>query len=147
MLNVLMEERKEPKSETKAVKQGYDWRYENTICNGKKVDIDGEYSQWRTNNILANHKDVIFHVNEMNINSVTDQMHYDYLHASLRKQKRWAKNESKEEKKAREKQEELHNLISSYYKYNTLRTKEALRILTAEQIDVIRNKNNKGGVK
>jgi hypothetical protein len=147
MLNVLLEERKEEKFTTKPVKQGYDWRYENSISNGKKIDIDGDYSQWRTNNVLANHKDSIFYVNEMNINSTTDQMHYDYLHASLRKQKRWSKNESKEEKKYREQQEELHNLVSNYYKYNTLRTKEALRILTAEQIDIIRNKNNKGGVK
>jgi hypothetical protein len=59
----------------------------------------------------------------------------------------YSKPETKEEKKAREKQEELHDLISNYYKYNAVRTKEALKVLTAEQIEIIRNKNNKGGVK
>jgi len=126
----------------------YDWRYENSITNGKRLEIDGDYSQWRTNSILSNHKDTILYANEVNCNyGITDNMHYDYLFNSIRKSKRYSKPETKEEKKAREKQEELHTLISNYYKYNDVRTKEALKILTAEQIAIIRNKNNKGGVK
>lgn len=130
-------------------KKGYDWRYENNIISGKEsIEVDGDYSQWRTNSVLCNHKDLIFYVNEMNINyNVTNKMHYDYLFSSIRKKKRWSNNETKEEKKQREKDQELHNLISGYYKYNTLRTKEALRILTAEQIEIIRTRTYKGGVK
>jgi hypothetical protein len=55
--------------------------------------------------------------------------------------------ETEEEKKSRKKKEELQTLVSNYYKYNIVRTKEALKILTAEQLEIIRNKNNKGGVK
>jgi hypothetical protein len=135
--------------ENKTAKPKYDWRYENSITNGKKpVEIDGDYSQWRTNNILSNYRQTILYANEMNINyDVPDQMHYDRLYYGIRKQKMYSKPETKEEKKAREKQEELHDLISNYYKYNAVRTKEALKVLTAEQIEIIRNKNNKGGVK
>lgn len=136
-------------TETKLGKPKYDWRYENSITNGKKsIDIDGDYSQWRTNSILSNYRQTILYSNEMNMNyHITDQMHYDCLYNSIRKQKMYNKPETKEEKKAREKQEELHDLISKYYKYNAVRTKEALKVLTAEQIEFIRNKNNKGGVK
>lgn len=148
MLNVALEERKEEVPETKPVKARYDWRYENSINSGKKIEINGDYSQWRTNSTLANYKDTVAIANEMNINYiVTDQMHYDYLTGSIRKGSRWSKAETKEEKKAREAEQQLHSLISEYYKYNTLRTKEALRILTADQIDEIRKRTNKGGVK
>ena len=157
LLNVLLEERSE--NETIGFfgnwakyaiekKQSYDWRYENSITNGKKIDIDGDYSQWRINSILSNFKDTILYANEVNINHhITNQMHYDYLHGSIRKQNRWSKSETKEEKKKREKNEELISLISDYYKYNIVRAKEVLKILTAEQIYEIRKKNEKGGVK
>jgi len=127
--------------------QKYDWRYENSILSGKTpVDVENDYAQWRTNTVLANHKDLIFYVNELNVNySITDKMHYDYLYNSVKKQKRWFKSESKEEKKQRETKEELISLVSEYYKYNTVRTKEVLKILTPEQIDIIRK--SKGGVK
>ena len=128
MLNVLLEKREEPVVEVKPAKERYDWRYENSISNGRKIEIDGDYSQWRINNILVNYEGLTLVVNEMNINyDLTDQMHYDYLYGSIRKQKRWAKAESKEEKKQREKEQELQNLISNYYKYNIVRTKEALK--------------------
>lgn len=149
MLNVLLEKREPEKVELAYTKPRYDWRYENNIIKSKKkIEIDGEYSQWRTNNSLANHYDLVKVANLMTINHhITDKMHYDFLFNYVRKTNRWFPPESKEEKKAREKQEELHDLISNYYKYNAVRTKEVLKILTAEQIDIIKNKNNKGGVK
>lgn len=141
MINVLLEDREEPKSEQPVVKEQYNWRYENSISNGKKIELNGDYSQWRTNTILCKTIDPIFYVNEMNINpNVTDQMHYDYLYAVIRKQKRWSKAETKAEKKAKEEKERLISLISDYYKYNTIRAKEALKILTKEQIEFIKEK-------
>lgn len=158
-LNVLMEERNEKEAvgffgnwakhtiENKK-KEAYDWRYENSITNGKKIQIDGDYSQWRINSILSNFKDTILYANEMNVNHIiTNQMHYDYLHGSIRKQNRWSKSESKQEKKVREHQESIISLISDYYKYNIVRAKEVLKILTPEQIEIIRKKKEKGGVK
>lgn len=148
-LDVTLQERKEPAPEIKQEKPRYDWRYENSITSGKKeIEVDNDYSQWRTNNILSNYRETILYVNEMNINyNVTDQMHYDYMFNSIRKKKMYSKKETEQEKKERKQREELQNLISDYYKYNIVRTKEALKILTAEQINIIKNKNNKGGVK
>lgn len=148
-LDVTLQERKEPLPEIKQEKPRYDWRYENSITSGKKeIELDNDYSQWRTNNILSNYRETILYVNEMNINyNVTDQMHYDYMFNSIRKKKMYSKKETEQEKKERKQREELQNLISDYYKYNIVRTKEALKILTAEQINIIKNKNNKGGVK
>lgn len=125
----------------------YDWRYENSIINGKEISIDDDYSQWRTNSILANHKDTVLYANEINMVSVKDQMHYDYLFNSIRKYKRWSKPLSAAEKKKKEKEMELISLISEYYKYNTLRAKEVIKVLSAEDIEIIRKKLDKGGVK
>jgi hypothetical protein len=51
------------------------------------------------------------------------------------------------EKKKKRKEMELISLISEYYKYNTLRAKEAIKVLSAEDIEIIRKKLDKGGVK
>lgn len=148
-LNVLMEERNPETITTEVKKERYDWRYENNLISEKKqIEIDGDYSQWRTNSVLCNHRDLIYFVNEVNVNhNITDRMHYDYLYNSIRKQKRWYKAETKEEKKAREKKEELITLVSQYYKYNVVRAKEVLKVLTPEQIEKIKKGREKGGVK
>lgn len=150
-LDVTMEERQESVEEAEVKKPSYDWRFENSISYGPKIEIDKDYSQWRTNSIVANYDGCLFHVNEMNINyNVTDEMHYAYLFASIRKQKRKGKRKTDAEKKQeaeQKKYEALVSLISSYYKYNKLRAKEALKLLSAEQIDYIKKKQEKGGVK
>lgn len=162
-LNVLLEER-EPEKEAvgffgnwakhsieQKQKPRYDWRYENSITNrkGKKIELDGDYSQWRTNSIIASYKELCLIVNEINIHyDVTDQMHYDYLYGSIRKHNYdRAKPETEKEKKDRKKKEELISLVSTYYKYNTIRAREALRLLSNDQIDYIKQKQEKGGVK
>lgn len=149
MLNVLLEERKETPDEVKQVKPRYDWRYENSIIKGKKpIEIDGDYSQWRTNSVLSNHEDMIKIVNYINMYyNVSDQMHYDYLYGATRKYNRWVPPETKQEKKAREDKEALIDSIAEYYKYNTIRAREALTILTPEQLNIIRKGKEKGGVK
>lgn len=147
-LNVLLEKRTEKVIETPQFKR-YDWRYENNLISGKKpIELDSEYNQWRTNSVLSNHKDLIFYINEMNINyNITNKMHYAYLFSVIRKQKRWVEPETKKEKTAREKKEALITSISEYYKYNVVRAKETLKVLTPEQIEIIIKGKEKGGVK
>ena len=128
--------------------QKYDWRYENSIINGKEpIEIDGQYSQYRTNAVLMNHVDTVLYANEMNNKiCLTDKMHYDYLFYSIRKKKRFSPPLSAIEKKKRKEEQELISLISSFYKYNIVRSKEIL-LLTSEQINFIRKKQEKGGMK
>lgn len=149
-LDVTMQERKEAVVEKEYKKPAYDWRFENSISNGKKIELDGDYSQWRVNSIVAGYDGCAPIVNEMNIRyNVTDQMHYDYLFGSVRKMKRYGKKKTDQDKRQEQeekKKEALITLISCYYKYNKLRAKEALKILTAEQIEYIKQKQEKGGV-
>lgn len=150
MLDVTLKERKEVKEEKK-VKNQYDWRYENSIVKGKRVELENnefKYSQWRTNSSLSNYPDTVMDANMMNIvPHVSDQMHYDYLYYSTRKANRYSKPLSKEDKKQKERELELYALISDYYKYNNVRVKEALKILSEDQIDLIRKKQEKGGLR
>lgn len=148
-LNVLLEKREPEKVEQKFVKPKYDWRYENNIIKSKKkIELDGDYSQWRTNSSLANHYDLVKVANIMSINHhITNQMHYDFLFNYVRKTNRWFPPETKEQKKKREAEQELISLVSNYYKYNDVRSREVLKVLSDEQIAIIRSKNNKGGAK
>jgi hypothetical protein len=152
MLNVLGEERKEEKPEV-VVKKGYDWRYENSINNGKQpLDLSGnlehKYSQWRTNIALSNFSDTISQANDMNINyHISDKLHYQYFYYNVRKRNRWASAADKAAQKKQEQEQELLSLIQHYYKYNIERAKEALKILSKDQIDIIRKKQEKGGAK
>lgn len=152
-LDVTLEAREE--EEEKVIKKPvYDWRYENNINSEKTlIDLDlpleFKYNQWRTNLSLSNHTDTIAAANEMNTNyHLSDKLHYQYLFYKVRKQKRYGKKKTEEDKKREkeaEKEQNLIALISSHYKYNSNRAKEVLSILTKEQIDIIKKRQEKGG--
>jgi hypothetical protein len=121
----------------------YDWRFENSI-NFTKDYQDPEnnemkYSAWRTNSSLSLHPDTVLYANEMNmLHHLDDKLQYDYLFFSIRKKKRFFKREKKSE-------DVNFDLIRQHYKYNNERTREALTILTEGQIDIIKEKEEKGG--
>ena len=89
--------------------------------------------------------------NEMNLNMhITDQMHYDYLFHSIKKKKRFASKKTardKEIEKLQKVEESNLAVISEYYKYNMVKSKAALRVLTESQLEIIRKRLEKGGVK
>lgn len=130
----------------KTAKPSYDWRYENSINkkNGH-IDISKEsvgYSAWRTNGIFSNFVDTIMHSNQMNMYyNISDQMQYDYYYYAVRKNNRFFKKDKKD------KDSTDFALVQEFYKYNNERTREALRILSPEQINEIIKKLEKGGVK
>ena len=152
-LDVTLKPRQEEKQE-EIKKPVYDWRYENNINSETKlIDLDQplefKYDKWRTNLSLSNHTDTIAFANEMNMNyQLPDKLHYHYLFYKVRKQKRYGKKKTEEDKKREkeaESEQKLIDLISSHYKYNSNRAKEALSILTKEQIDIIKKRQEKGG--
>jgi hypothetical protein len=122
----------------------YDWRWENSILQNKKyLEVDGlvehKYNPWRTNSTLSNYQDTIAFSNMMNLNYHLDpKLQYDYLYHKVRKEKRWFK-------KQKAKKDDTFTLVQNYYKYNNVRTKEVLKILTKEQLDIIKQKQEKGG--
>jgi hypothetical protein len=84
--------------------------------------------------------DTIFQCNEMNRNYHLDsRLQFDYFINSIRKKKRYSKWL---------KPEKLDNLdiVKEYYGFGNEKAKDALKILSLEQLAYIRNKLNQGGV-
>lgn len=156
MLDVTLSQRKvEVPEEEVSKKLAYDWSFENSINFGRaRLLVDKEafkYDKWRTNSSLSNFLDTILYANEMNMNyHIQDQMHYDYLFYSIRKTKRFGKKKTdldKRMEKLQKAENEKVALIQEYYKYNTANAKAALRVLNETQLETIRKRLEKGGVK
>ena len=100
-----------------------------------------QYPPFIVNKCLAGHLDAIMFANEMNKNHHLDKdMQYSFLLNSLRKKKRfspWIRKEKIDDLDA----------IKQYYGYSNEKSKEALRILSKEQIIFIKSKIEKGGKK
>lgn len=123
---------------------GYDWRYENSINYTKEYHeteglVEHRYSPWRTNSSLSFFADTVLYANDMNMYSFLDsKLQYEYLLHSVRKRKRFFKRDKKHD-------DVNHSLIRDHYKYSDARAREALRLLTDEQLAAIREKEEKGG--
>lgn len=101
-----------------------------------------DYNPYIVNRALSYHLDCIPYVNEINKAHFLDKkLQYHYLLNSIRQMKRkfqpWQKSE------------EDKNLacVKEYFGYSDSKAKEALRILSSEQIASIKTKIDKGGVK
>lgn len=99
------------------------------------------YIPFLTNRALANHLDTVLYAQEMNMNHHLDnKLQYSYLLNTIRPSKRfskWAKKEVNSDLDA----------VREYYGYNYDKAKAALQILTPDQIRIIKQKLEKGGVK
>ena len=114
--------------------------------NFTKEDIAEEdniksYPAYIINRCLSGHLDCIMFANEMNIHNHLDKdMQYQFYLNSLRKRKRfspWLK---------KGKVEDL-NIVKQYYGYNNEKATQALRILTKEQLNYIKQRLDTGGIK
>ena len=100
-----------------------------------------DYKPFLINRALSYHMDCVLYVNEMNINNSLDvDMQYQYLLNTIRPMKRkfqaWQKSEVDKDIEC----------VKSYFGYSNEKAKEALRILTDEQVAEIKAKTTKGGV-
>ena len=106
-------------------------------------DLDyRDYDPFLINRSLSNHLDCVLHVNEMNMWPGLDKdMQYQDLLNSIRPMKRkfvpWQKADSDKDIEC----------VKIYFGYSNAKAKEALRILTDEQIAEIKTKIDTGGVK
>jgi hypothetical protein len=119
--------------------------YVNLILHNKKQDGEldfVDYAPYIVNRSLSFHLDCVPYVQEMNIYSSLDKdMQYQYLLNSIRPMKRkfvpWQKaNVDKD-----------IECIKLYFGYSNQKAREALLILTDEQIAEIKKRTDKGGVK
>ena len=101
-----------------------------------------DYKAFMVNRALSYHMDCILYANEMNKNSSLDvDMQYSYLLNTIRPMKR------KFQSWQRTSVDKDIECVKEYFGYSNEKAKEALRILSEEQIAEIRIKTDKGGVK
>jgi hypothetical protein len=103
--------------------------------------IEREYSPYVINRCLSGHLDCILPVNEMNrYHFLPKKIQYDFFINILRSKKRFSPWLRKEEIKDLD-------LVKRYYGYSNEKAKQALRILTKEQLNFIKSKFEIGGTK
>jgi hypothetical protein len=117
----------------------------NQILQGKQQLIvddltEKEYVPFLTNRSLSYHKDCILFANEMNTRHHIDgKMQNDFLLNTVRSRKRpftkWAKSEKSEDIEC----------IKIIFGYSNSKAREALRLLSDEQIQELKTKTDIGG--
>ena len=100
-----------------------------------------EYEPYIVNRALSQHTDILLYVNEMNrYSSLDKKMQYDFyintLVAKKRPFQKWYKASESKDIQA----------IKEYFGYSSEKAKDALRILTPEQINNIKEVVDKTGV-
>jgi hypothetical protein len=106
------------------------------------LDKEDDYVPYVVNRSLSYHMDCILYANQMNIHSgLSKKLQYHYYLNTVRPMKRkfqaWQKQASVKDLEC----------IKEYFGYSNEKAKEALRILSVEDIALIKEKIDKGGVK
>ena len=120
--------------------------YLNSINQNKENLMDTDDIGWEKNyppyvinKCLSQHMDTIMYANEMNrLPNIDKRLQYDFFINTIRPRKRfspWGK---------KKKVDDLE-LVKQYYGYSNEKAKQALRILSPDQLDYIKSKLNKGG--
>jgi arabinogalactan endo-1,4-beta-galactosidase len=116
-----------------------------SILQTKKVVVteenENDYVPFIVNKALSFHRDCVLYANEMNKLPNTDRLlQYNYLINTVRGYKRpfqkWQKYTPTQDLE----------LIKEYFNFSTEKAKDALSILSEEQLDEIRRRLYKGGL-
>ena len=114
-----------------------------SILQTKKDVLEDEkdYVPYLVNRSLSYHMDCILYANIVNMNHWLDNdLQYQYLINTIRSMKRkfqpWHKVDNNNNLKS----------VKEYFGFNNEKAKQALRILNDEQIALIKEKTDKGGV-
>ena len=121
--------------------------YVNAILQNKKPLIvdemtEKEYQPFLVNRSLSYHKDCIMYANEMNRRHFLDKkLQFDFLLNTVRSQKRpfakWAKAEKNDDLAC----------IKQIYGFSDTKAREALRLLSNEQIQQLKEQTDIGGLR
>ncbi len=104
-------------------------------------DPTAKYPAYVVNRCMSGHLDTVLFANEMNMNHhLPPDMQYSFFLNSVRKRKRFSPWLRKDEIKDLD-------LVKRYYGYSNEKAKQALRILTKEQLNFIKSKFETGGTK
>lgn len=107
----------------------------------ENLELEKEYPPYIINRCFSGHIDCVMFANEMNqYHFLPKKMQYDFYINSLRKKKRfspWIRKDTIKD----------IDCIKRYYGYSDEKAKQALKILTKEQINFIKSKFETGGMK
>ena len=104
-------------------------------------DPTAKYPAYIINRCMSGHLDTVMFANEMNLSPQLDSdMQYSFYLNSVRKRKRFSPWLRKDEVK------DLDS-VKRYYGYSNEKAKQALRILSKEQLNFIKSKFETGGSK
>ena len=103
--------------------------------------VEKDFPPYIVNRCLSGHLDTVMYSNEMNMYSfLPKRMQYDFFINTVRPKKRfspWLRKDTIKDL----------DYVKRYYHYSDEKAKQALRILTKEQINFIRSKFEIGGTK
>jgi hypothetical protein len=101
--------------------------------------LEKEYPPFIINKCMSGFIDTVLIANEMNIHpDLSKKMQYDFFINIVRPRKRFSPWMRKEK-------HDTLDLIKKYYQYNDEKARSALKILTEDQIEFIKQKMNTGG--
>jgi len=104
-------------------------------------DLEKAYTPFLVNRGLSFTPDTILSANEMNAAPFLDKrMQYDYLYSTVRKKKRYAKWIKAE-------QDDLEDLVVEHFQVSRRRATEYLALLSERDLQEIKERNNKGGIR
>ena len=121
--------------------------YLNAINFGKEALLDSDDTEWEKkyppfiiNKCVSMHYDTVMHANEMNgLHFLPKTMQFHYLINSIRKKKRFG-GKWLSQKKLKDME-----VVKEYYGFSNAKAKEALNLLTKDQIDNIKENLDKCG--
>ncbi len=106
----------------------------NSIFNKTYLNDLSDYNPHIINKALAQYPDTILFSNEMNMNhAIDDRWQYDYFYHAIRKGKRWTKWYKPGD-------DTDLKAVMIYFKMNQKKAKEAISILSPEQLYTIKKK-------
>ena len=104
-------------------------------------DLEKDYPPFIINKCMSGFIETVLIANEMNIHpDLPKKMQYDFFINIVRPRKRFSPWMRKEK-------HDTLDLIKKYYQYNDEKARSALKILTKDQIEFIKQRMNTGGKK
>lgn len=101
-----------------------------------------DYTPFMVNRGLSYFLDTVLYANQMNIyNQSPKKWQFQFFINTIARKKRFSKWHKKDA------QSESLKLVMQYYGYSTEKAKEALKVLSADQLTTIKNKFETGGKK
>lgn len=122
------------------------WDFTNSISFNKNdlmeedPSVEKDYLPFIVNTSMSYFADTIEYANDMNMNHHLDnKLQYVFLLNSVRPKKRFSKWAKKVD-------DENLDAVVKYFGYNRIKAKEVIKLLSPEQLEEIKRKNEGGGV-